>query len=259
MANVDSVIQTIHTDFIQRKSPFNEDQQFPEDDLLNRIPHSSDEDTAFLLTFFCTLDYNRDAFQLVDNIVELYEEEDFPLQVTKFSDRYTQDRLEELFGEIGFRYPSRDARGVMYNFEYFSDTYERITYFIDSVEFSAPQLVQALRDEELLYLKGKKLAPFYTRLLSVNVVALDNLWELDIPVDVHIRRLSKSLFEESAEDLSDDQIRKIWRSKGHELDISPAVVDGALWLIGNNWGTWGETYWNNPSAYQPEEETNSSN
>jgi len=244
MTTTDEAITTLHTDFSERNPPFDQKNQFPEDKLLAELSAETPRQNGFLLTFFCTVDYNRDAFNLVNNILAFYNSQDsVPMNFSDFVQRYTQEDLEEKFDSIGFRYPSRDARGIHHNFSTISNKYGSIPHMIQYVQYSAPNFAEQLTTDELLYLKGAKLTPFYTRLVSNHVKTMDELWKLDIPVDVHIRRLSKSLFENKTEDLSDDEIRTHWREKGNQLDISPAVVDGGLWLIGNNWDSWGEDYW----------------
>lgn len=241
-------IQQIHTDFTTRSPPFDKKNQFPEDKLLDELPSETTEQRGFLLTFFCSLDYNRDAFNLTQNIVEFYNREEYaPYSFSAFVDTYTQEELEELFTEIGFRYPSRDARGIIHNFKLFTENYGTVANMIMDVESSATDFVDRLSEDDFLYLKGVKLAPFYTRLVSKFVKEMDGLWELNIPVDVHIRRLSKDLFE-GDEEMSDDEIREMWKQVGNELDLSPAVVDGALWIIGNNWDSWGSDYWDSPNS-----------
>ena len=232
-------IRQIYSDFSNEQPPFSI-KNFPERKLLQNISCSTSREKGFLLTLFCTLDYNRDAFQLADNIIELRNDHNFPLSEEVVYTDYEKGELESTFTEIGFRYPSRDAKGVLHNCELIVENYGDTPSLLQDVGYSATSLVERLNSDNFLYLKGKKLAPFYARLVSEHIHPLSDVWELDIPVDTHIRRLSRDLFEE---DLSDDEIRSKWREYGDKLDISPAVVDGGLWLIGNNWGEWGEEYW----------------
>lgn len=236
-------IQTIHADFTNRNDPF-KDEMFPEEQLLEEVNPQNEYEKAMLVTAFCTLDYNRDATQLKDNLVALYEESGVwfaPKTLTNDNQcNYTQDELADLMDEIGFRYKNRDARGLWRNYEIIAQKYGTVQELLRSCDHDALKLVERLEEDNFLYLKGVKLAPFYARLVSDNVQELDNVWQLDIPVDVHIRRLSHDLF---SDDLSDDEIRTEWRLAGHAEDISPAIVDGALWLIGNRWDEWGEDYW----------------
>lgn len=236
-------IQRIHDDFTERRDPF-DDEMFPEEQLLEEVEPHNEYEKAMLLTAFCTLDYNRDATQLKDNLVELYNESPVwfaPKTLTNPTSGYTQNDLPDLMESIGFRYKNRDARGLWKNYQIISDKYGTVQEMIRQSDSDAVQFVNRLEVDGFLYLKGDKLAPFYTRVISKNIMEMDKVWMLDIPVDTHIRRLSKDLFD--MPDASDDDIRWRWRAYGESMDISPAVVDGALWLIGNRWDDWGEDYW----------------
>lgn len=234
-------VEQIHKDFSQRNGPFT-DEMFPEEQLIAETDPQNEYERAMLITAFCTLDYNRDATQLKDNLVTLYEDSSVwfaPRTLTNPDSKYDAATLSQLMDHIGFRYKNRDARGLWKNYEIIAEKYGTVQELLRSCDHDAVKLVERLEDDEFLYLKGVKLAPFYARLMSDNVAALSRVWELDVPVDVHIRRLSHDLFDDG---LSDDEIRQQWADlcEGH---ISPAVVDGALWLIGNRWDDWGETYW----------------
>jgi N-glycosylase/DNA lyase len=111
------------------------------------------------------------------------------------------------------------------------------------------RLVNRLEADDFNCLKGVKIAPMYARIIDDEVCDLHNIWELDIPVDTHIRRLSRDLFNSENEffrvgkEVNDDEIRFVWRELAKEHDISRHIVDGGLWLIGNNWDSWGKEYW----------------
>lgn len=73
----------------------------------------------------------------------------------------------------------------------------------------------------------------------MNITNIERVWQLPIPVDVWIRKISKEIFQEN---LTDDEIRERWRSIGSESEVKPMVADTAIWLIGNNLDDWGEDY-----------------
>lgn len=242
MTIIDS-IKKIESDFEGRDGPF-ENVQFPEQRLLEELPHNSVEDRAIIASAFSTFDYNRNANSLVDSLVELYEIDDGygtnhfdPHDIVSLDG----DKLKSQFASVGFRYPSRDSRGWQVNNEILLDQYNgRWTNLIEHVDYDAPSLVKQLQNDGFLYLKGVKIAPMYARIIDNEVTPLDNIWELDIPVDTHVRRLSQQLF--GAPEMTDDGVRRIWRRMGEEHEINRAIVDGALWHIGNKWGDWGEDY-----------------
>lgn len=231
-------IERINSDFENRSEPFTA-EMFPEEQLLEETKPENANERAMLLTAFCTLDYNRNATQLKDNLVTLYGWSPVFFDPDVFLDGYSEDYLSDVLDDLGFRYSNRDASGLWTNYELIRDNYGTVENMVRAADFDAPTLVEQLRDDGFLYLKGKKLAPFYTRVVSNNLVKLDNLWKLDIPVDTHIRRLSQDLFGQ----MSDDEIRATWRRVGQETEVSPHIIDGALWLIGNRWDEWGESYW----------------
>lgn len=249
MATLDKIEQ-IEQDFTEQNEPF-DDVEFPEERLIREIkvlagdtdePISlSMEDRLRLVSAFSTFDYNRDANQLVDNLLVLQK------QHSEFYDAWNVNsagELEAIFEEIGFRYPSRDATAWAKNCRILRQQYHgRWHELLLDTGLDAPSLIERLEDDDFNCLKGVKIGPMYARIINDEVAALDQLWELDIPVDTHIRRLSKDLFGE--EDATDDEIRDMWRFYGLQNDISRHLVDGALWHIGNKWDDWGEEYWEN--------------
>ena len=233
------MLEKIQSDFANAEGPFsNKEELLPERDVLEKVPK---QDHLAVLSYGVMLDYNRNASQLWDNILELYEREPayFEPQSNKF---LPLKPMQELFEDIGFRYHHRDAKGWRENSqilnEEFGGSWSRL---LKEAEYDAETLAEFIEDAGFKYLKGEKLKPFYCKVVHENITELDNIWTLDIPVDVHIRRLTQDLAGE--EELTDDEIRAYWRERGREEDIDPMVVDGALWLIGNNWDDWGKVYW----------------
>jgi hypothetical protein len=241
-------IQRIEQDFTEGNEPF-DDVEFPEERLIREIkvivgdsnePVSlSMEDRLRLISMFATFDYNRDANQLVDNLLVLQRQE------PKFFDAWnvnTEGELEEIFKEIGFRYPSRDAHAWAENCRILRNKYHGGWHeLLLDTGLDAERLVERLNSDDFLCVKGVKIAPMYCRIINDEVAELDKLWELDIPVDTHIRRLSQELFEMPEAD--DDEIRETWYFYGVQNDIDRHTVDGGLWHIGNKWDDWGEEYW----------------
>jgi endonuclease III len=248
--NAVNKIEQIEQDFDERNEPF-DDVVFPEERLLHEASVNagtndeplalSDEDTLRLVSLFSTFDYNRNANQLVDNILELQERE------PKVFDAWKVDALalDTIFSDIGFRYPNRDAHAWQKNCRILREQYHgRWHELLLDTGLDAVTLVEQVRDDDFNCLTGVKIAPMYARIISQEVAELDRLWDLDIAVDTHIRQLSKKLFEDADEDLSDDEIRDRWYFYAVQNDVSRHVVDAALWQIGNNWEQWGESYFN---------------
>jgi len=243
MSNLEQMVTTIQSDFENNNAPF-DDVTFPEQRLLDELPHESMEDRAIFVSMFATFDYNRNANQLVDNIIDLFNSPNrfmFDARKVKDTDNF-DERASDIFAEIGFRYPNRDAYAWATNCEILINEHNgRWTELYLSVSADAPSLVERLRNDDFLYLKGDKIAPMYARIVNDDVVPLSNVWDVEIPVDTHIRRLSKDLF--NSPDATDEQLRSQWRAVSVEYDIERHIIDGGLWHIGNKWDEWGEDYW----------------
>lgn len=236
-----AAIEQIQTDFAERNPPF-DSTEFPQERLLDELPCPSLSDKAMLITTFSFLDYNRNASRLVDNLIELHEIQ------SKFYDPYyisNEREVEYAFNEVTFRYPNRDAATWHHNMSLLRDEYHGdVLELILDTGMDATALVSRVRADGFKCLGGDKIAPMYARLVSESVVELDNLWQLDLPVDVHTRRLSNDLFARfDGDTTTDDEIREIWRLYAERHGIERHVVDAALWQIGNNLEDWGRDYW----------------
>jgi hypothetical protein len=239
--NAVTAVRQIEQDFTNRTRPF-DDVQFPEERFLEEVSHSSLEDRARLVSAFATFDYNRNASQLVDNLIELYDRYHRvtfdPWSVT--GSNSDEEWLQTEFEDIGFRYPNRDGRAWHKNCEILREQYSgKWTELYLTVGADAVELVEQIRDDGFLVLGGVKVAPMYARIIDNHVCRLSNVWELDIPVDTWIRKISQEIVDES---MTDDEIREWWRMTCSSTDVDRHIIDGALWLIGNNMNDWGEDY-----------------
>ena len=241
MSDTIDTIQRIEQDFAENNAPF-DDVEFPEERLLDEMLVESAESKLQVISLFATLDYNRDANQLVDKILELRDSNLLDPHFVVEKEEYVRSS----FDEVAFRYKSRDADAWIKNCRILCEEYHgRWTELLLETGCDAPSLVEQLNDDDFNCLKGVKIAPMYARIINDDVCNLRRLWELDIPVDTHIRRLSKELF---GDEYDDDEIRELWYMHGVSNDIDRHVVDGALWHIGNQWDNWGEDYWNEVTA-----------
>lgn len=242
-----TVINRINDDFEQGNSPF-DDVEFPEERLIREVKRqagNSDEPTSLsmeerarLVTAFSTFDYNRNANQLVDNLLELYDRQ--PNFFNPWKVHKSEQVLRQVFEEIGFRYPNRDAEGWAKNCRLLREKYHgRVTELILDTGCDAVSLVERLNSDGFSYLKGDKIAPMYARILSDEVAELHDLWKLEIPVDTWVRKITQEIV---GSDMTDDEIREWWRNIAPAADIDRHTVDGGIWLIGNNLNEWGEDY-----------------
>lgn len=241
-----TVIRQIEQDFEEGNEPF-DNVEFPEQRLVREHKvqagetdepiHLDMEERARIFAAFSTFDYNRNANQLVDNLIELHE-----WNANLFDPWHvrSKEQLLSAFKDIGFRYPNRDAKAWKKNCQIFQDKYNgRVIELILSVSSNAPELVEQLNEDGFSCLKGAKIAPMFARIINDEVAPLNNIWELDIPVDTHIRSFTKEITES---DMSDDDIRAWWQVMGEQSNISRHIVDGGIWFIGNQWDDWGEEY-----------------
>lgn len=249
--NVIEAVETISTDFQEQREPF-DDVEFPEARFLREMEvgpdgerHTLDNESRMrFLAAFCSLDYNRNASQLVDKLIELHEKD--PSMFNTHTVEASKSQVEHYFEKISFRYPSRDAHAWHKNNRIIVEKYNgQWNELIMDTGCDAVALVERLKADDFNVLKGVKVAPMFARIINDEVCELSNLWDLDIPVDTHIRRLSKDLFSDmwDEDELTDDLIRQEWRGLAIEADIDRQVVDGALWHIGNKWDDWGKDYW----------------
>jgi endonuclease III len=236
---IETLIETFENDYENKVGPF-DPTDFPESRVCMGVDNN---DMAEVLTYLVMLDYNRSADQLVDNILELYNDDQkwfYPHEVQHMD----ADEMADVFADIGFRYPNRDSTAWVENSEIIAERFGGVGDMLMAAKYSAPELVELLRDHEIKYLQGKKLAPFYSRVMHQHVVPLHDTHELPIPVDTHIRRLTKDLIG----DVDDDEIRKFWTEHSAKADTEALTVDRYLWLIGYNWDSGGEEYWNKTTA-----------
>lgn len=239
---IETLIETFEDDYENEVGPF-DPSAFPEARVCSSV---SNGDMAEVLTYLVMLDYNRSADQLVDNILALYDDDQqwFYPHVVRAAD---PEDVADVFTDIGFRYPNRDATAWVENSETIADRFGGIGDMLMTAEYSAPKLVELLRDHEIKYLQGKKLAPFYSRVMHQHVVPLHDTHELPIPVDTHIRRLTTELFKQQGRlqrKPTDDEIREFWTEHSAKANTEALTVDRYLWLIGYNWNEGGEDYWN---------------
>ena len=232
------MLETIQSDFANAEGPFsNKEELLPERAAIEEV---QPEDHLRFLTYGVMLDYNRNAAQLWRNCAELYRRDPTYFNEYEVLEKDVSD-MQDMFEDIGFRYHQRDAKGWYDNSRIVTEEFGDWDQLLLDANYCAETLAEFIEDAGFKYLKGEKLKPFYCKVVHENIVTLDKIWTLEIPVDVHIRRLTQDI---AGEELSDDEVREYWRERGREEDIDPMVVDGALWLIGNNWDDWGEDYWN---------------
>lgn len=229
--------ETLVEDFRNGDGPFGNDPA-PENTYIGDI--GSNEDRARFLTFGAALDYQRPAERHWDTMWHMYEaypELFVPSEACEKGERW----LQSLFSAYGVRFPNRD-----------SDTWQRIARILDDdhdgsvitmiedEQYDAVDLMELVREGDFPLLGGVKICPFWIRLLHDHVHSLRNVYRVDIPVDVQVRRVTTELDGVSVED--DDDVREFWRYVGGRIDVPPFQLDEPLWQIGRYWDDWGEDY-----------------
>jgi hypothetical protein len=238
MEPIDAIKQ-INKDFTEQNEPF-DTIQFPEERLLESVPNETMEDRLCLISMFATFDYNRDANQLVDNIIELRREHGNGFFEPSILAMYSEDELSGIFKDVGFRYPNRDAKAWVKNCRILTEEYNGTWHeLVLSSGCNAVALIDQLEENSFSCLKGVKIAPMYARIIGSEVCPMRNLFELDIPVDTWVRKISQEIF---GEELSDDEIRDRWYFYSVQNDFARHTVDGGIWQIGNNLDGWGADY-----------------
>lgn len=236
--NTNATIKRVNEDYIDGCGPFDSDDYFHEFRVAADV---ASPDEAEFLFFGASLAYNRGAAQLWENNRELYERN--PQYFTPSACRELgEEHLSDVFEDIGYRYHNRDAKYWHRNAEILSRNYcGTVTKLLRDVDYDAVKLVERFEEDGFYCLSGDKIGPFVARLLHERVHSLKRLHELEIPVDVHIRRLTNDLL---GTEMNDEAIRQWWREYCAEHDdVDPVLVDRPLWLIGSYWNEWGEEYW----------------
>lgn len=98
--------------------------------------------------------------------------------------------------------------------------------------FDAVTLLEFMRSDEekskYLSLTGDKVGALWVRLVDEQIEDLDRIEEVQIPVDSHIRKLTKSLL---GEDLTDTEVRDFWFGIRDRTGLVPVQIDKPLWLL----------------------------
>lgn len=112
--------------------------------------------------------------------------------------------------------------------------------------WNAVNTLQYMHDngEGFPYLKGPKISSLWLRLIHEEVHELNAIEEIGIPVDKHIRALTKRIaaFARPASQVADRDIQQKWAEVCREIGTYPVRLDQPLWLVEKNWTDWGELY-----------------
>lgn len=230
------VIERVYDESKKMEGPF-KNSDLPEKKLVDKY----DKDVLELLSYGCMLDFNRNASRMWANIEDVYNDNPEIFNPTLVVENYSKEKLSDILSEYGFRYPNRDSKGWFENSKIIYERYSKDwNNLIKKSGKDGERLCNLIKQEDFIFLSGDKLCPFYVKTVHTFHTELSNIWNIPIPVDVHVRNVTMEISEEKIE--NDQEIRNYWRRKGKNYNIDPTYIDTALWLIGNNWNTWGEEY-----------------
>lgn len=103
---------------------------------------------------------------------------------------------------------------------------------LKAVDYSAPELLELVNNEQYKSrfhsIGGKKVGPLWVRLLDEEIHELNQIHDIEIPVDSRIQNLTNTFL---GTDKTKAQVRNFWREVCNEADLVPVRLDQPLWLI----------------------------
>lgn len=214
-------------------------KEMPENLLPRNVEQGSEEHLRFI-TFTVSIDYMRDAADLWRASREAFEN-----QATTFlfdPEAIQAMETEELQGWLTRLSISRkhdpDATtwqtvGTVLTLHYGGT----VRGLIENCNSSAPELLTSIRraPTRIRFLSGPKIGPLWCRMLRDNCgVALENMEQLPIPVDVHIARATLAIGAVQCDAPVSEahlfqEIRAVWAKACDGTIYYPLQFDRALW------------------------------
>jgi hypothetical protein len=138
------------------------------------------------------------------------------------------------------RYPGVDA-SAWQNIAQLIDTQYggKVYNLIQAAQFSAPALLQLLRDESVPYLQGDMLGPMFVRYIDSYVTTLWGIAGVPLPLDAQTRALSRRLA--STVD-TDAAIRSHWFDIASQATVPVVELGEPLRRVAQDWDRWGAGY-----------------
>lgn len=234
---LDRIVSDYHTD----SGPY-QHETFPEAAMVRSIETG---ERAFFLTFGSALDYQRPAERHWTKMGEIWNENQWAFSPELVLER--EDELYDLFGEKGIRFPNRDAGTWLKLARTFRDRHDNDPLnLVEDVDYHAPSLVDHVQSEDgYPFLGGDKISPMWARFIHEYVDELEEMFLVDVPVDVHVRNVTAVLATGDVNhdlELSNDDVRSFWTEFCRQYDHDSVAIDKSIWLIGLNWEDWGKEY-----------------
>ncbi|MCK4478189.1 N-glycosylase/DNA lyase [Candidatus Bathyarchaeota archaeon] len=227
-------------DLFYNRKGFFEGYSMPEYILPRNLEEGSREHALFL-TYVISIDYMTDAVMLWKRsrgTYELYPERFTPKEILKVSPR----TVEILVKNLGARFYSNAARTWIKISRLLVDKYGGDPRNITREPLTIMEIKKRLQD--FPYLRGNKLSNFYIRAMGeTGVFKVENLNELDIPVDKQVARFTmytgvlRLLSEQFTGCVHEPPLRGLieeaWRNAARKLGTPPWKLDEPIWTIGS--------------------------
>jgi len=121
--------------------------------------------------------------------------------------------------------------------DYNSDARE----LLKSYEYDAVQLQKEIdKTKKFPFLGGNKINPLWLRLMHEEIHELERIDEISIPVDRHIRTITRQLQQNRSS--NDEEIRAYWDRICDDTELIPVRLDQPLWILGKYWNSIGKSY-----------------
>jgi endonuclease III len=233
------IASKLFDDFYGKKGFF-KDKSMPEYVLPRNLKKGTKEH-ALYLTYVVSIDYMVDAEKLWKKsrgAFELHPERFTPEKILKVSQR----SVELFVKRLGARYYTNAAKTWKKISEILLEKYDGDPRNITPEPLDIAEVRKRLK--AFPYLRGNKLSNFYIRVMGeTGLFKLNNLNELDIPVDKQVARFTLysgvlKLLSESFIGCAQDEplrglIEEAWRNAAKAMDTAPWKLDEPIWTTGS--------------------------
>lgn len=232
-------------DYENLEGPFNE-TILPEKKVIDDI--EGKKDRSLYLTLTASINYRKETEGengLWKTSKKLWDKHNWVFRPSEVTEKQ-YSKLIDIFSEAGFNW--QDSH-IWYKIclalkrEFNSNPVS----LLEENEYDALQTLEFIKNKEpkkFPYLKGDKISSLWLRLMHEEVQELENIEEIDMPVDIHIISVTNELMDRDYTNSEKDkkEIRNIWKETCEKNGIVPVRLDQPLWLIHKYWEKWGNEY-----------------
>lgn len=225
----------VYDDYVNTVDPFRE-EMLPEH--LVRGGFGSDRNYSLFLTLVASIDKRKETMGengLWKEAKRLWNEEQWiyePEQVVaereyeELIDLFSEDHLEQ------FNYYEDPHVWYLNSLTLYRDFDSNPMNLLEETGYNAPELLKFVRSDDYSdrfhSITGDKVGPLWVRLLDEEIHELEDIHEIDIPVDSRIQSITKTLM---SEDYTKAEARNEWRDICDKTGLVPVRMDQPLWLI----------------------------